>query len=267
MAILENQETSPENPCLYAHAMKFTRRKLIWLGLALAVAGMWFVLTTKSNYLPFAPNMRKGDLFLISAEALHPTQQMVGFREVKKKSEALNRMSEEKLSAKMQETNTSMIIGPGGIPYLADGHHRACALFNSNLTNKNVYGIVVENWSDMGPAEFWKQMMEHGYAYLFDSEHNAIDPASLPASVSGCIDDPYRDLAASVRLAGGYAQDFSVFYQEFLWAEYFRPLVKWDNSDDADYARAVSEAAQLAHSPAFAKLPGYSATPLKASKR
>ena len=44
----------------------------------LAVTGMWFVLTTKSNYLPFAPNMRKGDLFLISAEALHPTQQMVG---------------------------------------------------------------------------------------------------------------------------------------------------------------------------------------------
>ena len=115
---------------MYAHVMKFTRRKLIWLGLALAVGGMLFVLTAKNNYLPFAPNMRKGDLFLISAEALHPTQQMVGFREVKKKSEVFNKMSEEKLSAKMQETNTSMIIGPGGIPYLADGHHRALSLIH-----------------------------------------------------------------------------------------------------------------------------------------
>ena len=31
--------------------MKFTLRKLIWLGIALAVGGMWFVLTAKTNYL------------------------------------------------------------------------------------------------------------------------------------------------------------------------------------------------------------------------
>jgi hypothetical protein len=246
--------------------MKFTRLKLIWLGLAVAVVGMWFVLTAKTDYPPFAPNMRKGELFVIRAQALHPTQQMVGFREVKSKSEALNRMSEEKLNAELQDDNMVMIIGPGGIPYLADGHHEVRSLLNSNQTNKNIYGIVVENWSDMAPADFWKKMVDQGYAYLFDSEHNAIDPASLPASVSGCVDDPYRDLAAAVRLAGGYAKDVKVFYQEFIWAEYFRPLVKWDNSNDADYARAVREAAQLAHSSAAAKLPGYSATPLKASK-
>ena len=46
-------------------------------------------------------------------------------------------------------------------------------------------------------------------------------------------------VAAAVCDAGGFAKDLKVFYQEFIWAHYFRPLVKWDNSNDADYARAA----------------------------
>ena len=65
---------------------------------------------------------------------------------------------------------------------------------------------------------------------------------------------------------GGFATDFKVFYQEFIWAHYFRPFVKWDNSNDADYARAVTEAARLAHEPAASALPGYSAAPMKGMK-
>jgi hypothetical protein len=48
-----------------------------------------------------------------------------------------------------------------------------------------------------------------------------------------------------------------------MWAHYFRPLVKWDNSNDADYARAVAEAARFAHEPAASALPGYIAAPVK----
>ena len=247
---------------LYAYAMTFFRRKLVWLGLAVAVGGVWFVLQAKTDYPPFDPNMRKGELFLIPAQALHPTQSMIGFREVKDRTEAFNRKSADKLAAKLQDTNTVMIIGPGGIPYLNDGHHAVRALLDSNQPNKNVYGIVVENWSDMAPADFWKKMVEQGDAYLFDSEHKIIDPANLPTSVSGCVDDPYRDLAASVCHAGGYAKDIKVFYQEFIWADYFRPLVKWNNSNDADYAHAVKKATKLAHEPAAAALPGYSLVPL-----
>jgi hypothetical protein len=70
-------------------------------------------------------------------------------------------------------------------------------------------------------------------------------------------------VAAAVCDAGGFAKDLKVFYQEFIWAHYFRPLVKWDNSNDADYARAVSEAALLAHEPAASALPGYSIAPIK----
>ena len=247
---------------LYAYVMTFLRRKLLWLGLAVAVGGVWFVLQAKTDYPPFDPNMRKGELFLIPAQALHPTQSMIGFREVKDRTEAFNRKSADKLAAKLQDTNTVMIIGPGGIPYLNDGHHAVRALLDSNQPNKNVYGIVVENWSDMAPADFWKKMVEQGDAYLFDSEHKIIDPANLPTSVSGCVDDPYRDLAASVCHAGGFAKDINVLYQEFIWADYFRPLVKWDNSNDADYAQAVKKATKLAHEPAAAALPGYSLVPL-----
>lgn len=243
--------------------MQFTRRKFIWFALVAAVGGVLFVLPSNTNYPPFSPNMRKGELFLIPANALHPTQLMIGFREVENKVLAFNQMSADKLAAELQDTNSVMIIGPGGIPYLADGHHAVRALLESNQPNKNVYGIVVENWSDMTPADFWKQMTERGDAYLFDSEHNPIDPATLPQTVTDCINDPYRDLAAAVCHAGGFAKDLKVFYQEFIWAHYFRPLVKWDNSNDADYARAVSEAARLAHEPAASALPGYIAAPVK----
>ena len=230
------------------------------------MGGVLFVLPSNTNYPPFSPNMRKGELFLIPANALHPTQRMIGFREVENKVKAFNQKSADNLVAELQDTNTVMIIGPGGIPYLTDGHHAVRALLESNQPNKNVYGIVVENWSDMAPADFWKKMVEQGDAYLFDSEHKIIDPANLPTSVSGCVDDPYRDLAASVCHAGGYAKDFKVFYQEFIWAHYLRPLVKWDNSSDADFARAVTEATRLAHDPAASALPGYSAVPLAAGK-
>ena len=256
--------------------MQFTPRKYAWLAFVIGVigvaigmvmsGGLQYFLPAKDDYPPYSPTMRKGDVFLISADALHPTQPVVGMREVQKIIASFNHKSTDKLAARLQNANTVMIIGPGGIPYLTDGHHAVRALLDSNKENKNVYGIVLENWSAMAPAEFWEKMVESGDAYLFDANHNAIDPGQLPNSVSGCTNDPYRDLAASVRLAGGYAKDFKVFYQEFIWAHYLRPLVKWDNSSDADFARAVTEATRLAHDPAAAALPGYSAVPLAPGK-
>jgi hypothetical protein len=70
--------------------MQFTRRKFIWFALVAAVGGVLFVLPSNTNYPPFSPNMRKGELFLIQAKALHPTQLMIGFREVENKAKALN---------------------------------------------------------------------------------------------------------------------------------------------------------------------------------
>jgi len=256
--------------------VQFTRSKYAWLAFVIGVTGVVIVmvmpgglqyfLPAKDDYPPYSPTMRKGEVFVIPANALHPTQAVVGMREVQKIIASFNNKSTDKLAARLQNANTIIIIGPGGVPYLTDGHHAVRALLDSNQENKNVYGIVLENWSAMAPADFWGKMVECGDAYLFDANHNAIDPGQLPKSVSGCTNDPYRDLAASVRVAGGYAKDFKVFYQEFIWAHYLRPLVKWDNSSDADFDRAVTEATRLAHDPAASALPGYSAVPLAAGK-
>ena len=119
--------------------------------------GLQYFLPAKDDYPPYSPTMRKGEVFVIPANALHPTQAVVGMREVQKIIASFNNKSTDKLAARLQNTNTVMIIGPGGVPYLTDGHHAVRALLDSNQENKNVYGIVLENWSAMAPGNFGRK--------------------------------------------------------------------------------------------------------------
>ena len=78
----------------------------------------------------------------------------------------------------------------------------------------------------------------------------------MPQRLSQLKDDPYRSLAGLVRIAGGFAKDQAPFV-EFLWADFFRPLVA-ERLIKKDPRRAVREATRLARSHAARYLPGWS---------
>ena len=245
--------------------MKLVHR--MWIRLAiflpLAIAGAWFFPRVAENeFPPFSASMVVGDHFAIDANKLHPTQMTVSFREVAHKARGLQKMPSANVISVLKQKTLPVVIGPGGIAYITDGHHAARALIDSEIVDKTAYCQVIANWSQMQPAEFWEKMRQSNYVHLVDSLQNPIDPAALPNSLRECSNGPYRGLVWAVEQAGGITERTDIYFQEFAWATYFRPLIQWDDADNADFKRAVSEAMKLAHDPAAANLPGYTPTQL-----
>ena len=207
--------------------------------------------------LPYAPDMRAGDHFMIDAERLHPTQPSLSFREVDWRTGILNGMSQEQVAANVRTNPPQVIIGPGGVAYLTDAHHTMRGILDSKHADKRVCGVIVQNWSDLSEDAFWARMQATHNVYLRDGQDQRITPAQLPASLRDSQSDPYRGLTWMVGSRGGFTARSDVFFQEFYWGEYFRKHIRWNDADDAEFEDAVQRALKLAHEPDASKLPGY----------
>jgi hypothetical protein len=237
------------------------RRLFLSLSLLLAFA---LPAGAAETYTPFRPDLTAGAAYTIDAHQLHPTQFAVGFREVAYKTKAINGKDAAALLAYLQEKDVPVVIGPGGVPYMADGHHTIRALLDSKQADKTVCGHILANWATLDEKTFWAQMLAHHYAYLADKDGTGTRPASeLPRSLLEMQSNVYRGLGWAVMKAGGFEEKKGPdgFFQEFYWGDYFRDKVRWNDTDDADFKRAVTEAVALAHQPAAAKLPGYTPAP------
>ena len=217
--------------------------------------------------LPYAPDMRAGDHFMIDAERLHPTQPSLSFREVDWRTGILNGMSQEQVAANVRTNPPQVIIGPGGVAYLTDAHHTMRAILDSKHADKRVCGVIVQNWSDLSEDAFWARMQATHNVYLRDGQDQRITPAQLPASLRDSQSDPYRGLTWMVGSRGGFTARSDVFFQEFYWGEYFRKHIRWNDADDAEFEDAVQRALKLAHEPEASKLPGYIPAPVPANTK
>lgn len=228
--------------------------------LRLFALAAFFVVSLRAaeTYQPYRSDLNKGHAYTIDARRLHPTQFSLGLREVDAKRKAIEGMNAAELVGYLKEKDVPLVIGPGGVPYMIDGHHTIRAVLESNQPGKTVYGHVLANWSKHNEEEFWGAMQEHHYTYLNDSygrgPHN---PRQLPATLAAMQHDVYRGLAWAVMKAGGFKEMKGVFFQEFLWADYFRDKVTWDDTNEKDFARAVEEAVACARRDEAARLPGF----------
>lgn len=234
---------------------------LPWLCLFAGLLAHLAPLAAEETHVAFRADLPPGTPCRIDARRLHPTQFSVGHREVLAKTENIDEKSPNKLVAYLKKKDVPVVIGPGGVPYMTDGHHTLNGLLRSRHADKTAYGHILANWADLAPDAFWARMSEHRYVYLKDAAGRPREAGELPASLLDMRDDPWRSLAWAVQKADGYAERPGVFFQEFLWADFFRDRVRWDDRDDAAFARAVSEATTLARDPAAAALPGYVAVP------
>lgn len=209
------------------------------------------------TYHPFRSDLVAGSAYSIDARKLHPTQFSLGLREVVAKTAVIDAKDAAALEAYLKKKDVPIVIGPGGVPYLTDGHHTLRALIESRQSDKTAYGHVLANWSDLDAATFWVRMKELNYAYLKDGEGRPAAPDLLPETLLKMQPDPWRGLAWAVMVAGGFEEKKGWFFQEFAWADYFRDRVSWNDRDDEDFARAVAAAVELARSPAASALPGW----------
>jgi hypothetical protein len=226
--------------------------KLLFL-LALAVLPSF----AAETYAPFRADLPAGAAYALDARQLHPTQFAHGWREVVHKTAKIDGMTPAKLAAYLKDKDVPVVIGPGGVPYMTDGHHTLRALIESKAADKTAYGHILANWSGLTPAEFWSRMAASNYAYLKDATGRRQPPEALPATLLTMQRDPWRGLAWGVMEAGGFKERKDVFFQEFRWADYFRDQVQWDDANDGAFEDAVAAACDLAQAPAAAALPGY----------
>lgn len=229
----------------------------------LLACGLAAAAVAADTYVPFRADLPAGAAYTIDAATLHPTQFALGWREVVFKRGKIDRKSPAELVAYLMDKDVPIVIGPGGVPYMTDGHHTIRALLEAKSPDKTVYGHVLANWSALSAAEFWPRMVASNYAYLRDAEGRAQPPENLPSTLRAMQRDPYRGLAWAVMEAGGFLERKDVFFQEFRWAEFFRPLVRWNDADDEDFDRALNEARAFARTPAAQTLPGARPLPLQ----
>jgi hypothetical protein len=149
----------------------------------------------------------------------------------------------------------TVVIGPGGVRYLTDGHHSFTELIDSpdGGPSMHIRVRVVADLSSLDENAFWQRMQDEHWVWLRDANDQPITPAQLPASIGlGSLgDDQYRSLVYFTRDIG-YEQPTaddggSPEFLEFYWARWLRAsydLSQHDLTDEADYLGLVKDASK-----------------------
>ncbi|WP_033257666.1 MULTISPECIES: ParB/Srx family N-terminal domain-containing protein [Kitasatospora] len=145
----------------------------------------------------------------------------------------------------------TVVIGPGGEPFLTDGHHTLTSFYETpdGGADLHVRLRVLANLSTLTQKDFWARMRAEKWVYLSDPEGRPVKTNKLPTSVglANFQDDTYRSLLYFGRDIG-YTQN-SVPFQEFYWGSWIRDaapvdLSTWDRNDLASYLAAVKSTTQ-----------------------
>ncbi|NEX62859.1 ParB-like protein [Noviherbaspirillum galbum] len=181
---------------------------------------------------------------------LHPTQPNVGLIQVEERAA---RMKTGLDGAKLTASRPLPVVqGPDHGFYLTDGHHFVSTLLRVKAST--VTARVIGRIGDK--ANFWRQMQDRHWVYLFDATGRPIKPSALPRRMDGLGDDPYRSLAGYAQSAGYFGRS-DVYFAEFFWARYFGQHMDWRKVDRMNLLSSLQMAERLACAPEARKLPGY----------
>ncbi len=118
------------------------------------------------------------------------------------------------------------VIGPGGQPYLTDGHHTLTSFWEAPGAGPDtaVRLRITANLKDAAPEAFWAEMQSQGWTWLKDADGKTITPDQLPASLGleSFANDQYRGALFFVRDVGYGQDDTSPAFQEFYWGQWLR---------------------------------------------
>ena len=191
----------------------------------------------------------------VNVKLLRPTQIAVGKRLVKMKRKGLRERlrKPQELVDFILGNPLRVVLGPNDEIHIIDHHHLGYALLKEGFKTAPVQ--VDADFSNLSTPEFWKMMEGKKWVYTCDGKGRPAGISDIPDDLLDMEDDPYRSLAGVVRQEGGFTKTHTP-YVEFLWANYFRPLIKLKLLK-SDFAEAVKAAKKLASAPEAAKFPGY----------
>ncbi len=118
------------------------------------------------------------------------------------------------------------VIGPGGQPYLTDGHHTLTSFWEAPGAGPEtrVRLRITGNLTDATPEAFWAEMQSQGWTWLNDADGKPVTPEQLPSSLGldSFANDQYRGALVFVRDVGYSQDDASPAFQEFYWGQWLR---------------------------------------------
>jgi hypothetical protein len=190
--------------------------------------------------------MHKGEVV-----ELHPTQIVVGYKEVELKEARLEGMTEKELDLYLQEHPFPVVTGPRNRKFMIDHHHLGLALVRRK--HKHCYYNAVHEFHTIPPDKFFRVMSVMELLYLGGPDGKLMSVTQIPKRVEDLVDDPYRSLAGVCRDAGGFTKVHTP-YSEFQWASFFRDRIIIDKQD---WEGTVKHAVQLAGTIEAKFLPGF----------
>jgi hypothetical protein len=190
----------------------------------------------------------------VPIKRLRPTQITVGLAEVAVKARQWSRLGKKERKVQLEHHIFPAVLGPGRDFYIVDHHHLGIALLQAGVDEVSV--AVMDDMSWLTRAIFWRTMEFRSWSHPYDSRGNRCEYQDMPRRLTELEDDPYRSLAGLVRNAGGFAKNEAPF-SEFLWADFFRPLVPKQQIRRSP-SRAIRLGLRLARSDAARYLPGWS---------
>lgn len=144
-------------------------------------------------------------LYTVPVASLHPTQMDEGLAEVSKKTAGTDLLSTTAaLNTYLLGYIEPVVIGPGGVLYLTDGHHTFTALLDSTYgaSNPNVYVNVIANYSSMTTAQFYATMQANNLLLPLNNGQpqtvNLNTGSPIPTSLTSMLSDVYRGLEYSI---------------------------------------------------------------------
>ncbi|SFR95875.1 hypothetical protein SAMN05216570_1288 [Dyella sp. OK004] len=191
-------------------------------------------------------------LLSVAPDKLRPTQMTVGKAEVADKRNLWRSLGKKKRKELIDAHWFPGVIGPKGKVYIVDHHHLGLALLEEGV--KSVPVMVQRDFSWLEQDVFWRTMEFNRWAHPYDEQGNRTGYDTIPVSLAKLADDPYRTLAARVRVSGGYSKDATP-YAEFLWADFYRQQLKLQVGKVG--AKTLQQALLLAHSHQAGYLPGW----------
>ena len=185
---------------------------------------------------------------------LRPTQMTVGYAEVLLKRQQWRALDKSGRREFLAAHPLPAVLGPKLRHYVVDHHHLGRALLE-----EGVVGVRLVVWADLSALakdEFWVVMDHRQWLHPYDARGRRRPFTDIPKALAALVDDPYRSLAAAVRMDGGFPKDQTPF-AEFLWADFFRRRVSAELLRDAPDA-ALDAALRFVHDKAAMHLPGWS---------
>jgi hypothetical protein len=195
----------------------------------------------------------------INIKELIPTQFTVGFEQVKEKEQKMSKMNKNELESYLQKKFVPVIKGPQNYFYIIDHHHLTMAA--QNLKLKHLYYKIINDFSMLNENEFWNEMKNNKYIWLYDDDGNNLDLNTYvhlkPKHIENLQNDAFRSLAGIIRKKGAYNK-VNVPFSEFVWANYLRSEIS-DLKNDAIIIenKIIDLAIDLSKDKKAKNLPGY----------